>query len=439
MSIDLHIHFPQHHRPVHESQGLGDMLARHAQAEAVRALVAAILMQLMQALAQAGQSAGQSAGPSAGPEGAGGADKGGGAGKSQSLLGEFDQLLQLLNQLAGGSQSGHQCKDSAQHFADALSGGGQTLDQIDEPGHGSSGGSGSGGLDANKGPGQVDDGYSSDDSGLGLDSDNDSRVDSDFSSDSDSGSDSDLDVSPDKPTGSHGAGGTKPADKPEVGTGDTPSAGGGTPSSKVDGPPPINGEKVVNQTIVVKAGETFDGKGMHFKAGPALGDGGQGESQKPVFELEPGAKLKNVQLSGADGVHAQGDATLDNVWWRDVGEDAFTMKGEGNVTVNGGGAFNASDKIFQLNHGGSFTLNNFTADTFGKAIRTNGGKDFPIDITVNDSTFRNGEEAVVRSDATQAKIKLAGNTIEDTKFDVIAPQAAKVEGAHQRGWKDYTG
>jgi len=165
----------------------------------------------------------------------------------------------------------------------------------------------------------------------------------------------------------------------------------------------MNGETIVHKTIVVKAGETFDGKGMHFKAGPELGDGGQGESQKPVFELEPGAKIKNVQLSGADGIHTQGNADLKNVWWRDVGEDAFTMKGPGKVTIDGGGAFNASDKIFQLNHGGSFSLNNFTADTFGKAVRTNDGKDFPIDISVTNSTFTNGKEAVVRSDATQAR------------------------------------
>jgi hypothetical protein len=355
-------------------------------------------MQLMQALAQGQEPQGTN--------GAGGAGDKGGAGKAQGLLQEFAQLLQLLSQLSGGGNDRPQCKHSAQQLADNLGGGGNTLDQIDEPKKGSYAGGGTGDVG---GPDHT------------------------------SGSDSrpNHDVSPGKPTGGSGANGTKPSDKPDtdnkVDTDTKPSTGGSTPSSKVDGPPPMNGEKIVNQTIVVKAGETFDGKGMHFKAGPALGDGGQGESQKPVFELEPGAKLKNVQLSGADGVHAKGDATLDNVWWRDVGEDAFTMKGEGKVTINGGGAFNASDKIFQLNHGGSFTLNNFTADTFGKAIRTNGGKDFPIDINVNNSTFRNGEEAVVRSDATQAKIKLSGNTIEDTKFDVIAPKAAQVEGAHQRG------
>ena len=158
-----------------------------------------------------------------------------------------------------------------------------------------------------------------------------------------------------------------------------------------------------------------------------------------MFLLEPGAQIKNVQLSGADGIHAKGDAKLDNVVWRDVGEDAFTMKGPGNVEINGGGAFNASDKIFQLNAGGSFTLNNFTADTFGKAIRTNGGKDFPIDISVNNSTFNNGKEAIVRSDATQANIKLSGNDIGNTPHDVIAPDSANVQGATQRGHKAHTG
>jgi len=438
MSIDLHIHFQRHHRPVQESSGLGDMLAKHAQAEAVRALVAAIVMQLLQALAQGQKPEGANDAGSAG-------DKGG-SGKAQGLMQEFSQLLQLLNQLSGGGNDRHQCNPPAQQLADNLGGGTSTLDQLEEPNKASNGGytggdtGGVGGPGGNSGSGTVDDGYSSDESGsdLGFDSEDDSRIDSSSGSDSDSDSDSDYDVSADRPSGgggTSGANGTKPSDETETET----ETGGSTPSSQVDGPPPMKGEKIVNETIVVKAGETFDGKGMHFKAGPALGDGGQGEDQKPVFVLEPGAKLKNVQLSGADGIHTKGDATLDNVWWRDVGEDAMTMKGEGNVTVNGGGAFNASDKVFQINAGGSLTLNNFTADTFGKGIRTNGGKDFPIDISVNNSTFRNGEEAVVRSDATQARIKLSGNTIENTPYDVIAPKAAQVEGAHDRGWKTHSG
>jgi hypothetical protein len=72
-------------------------------------------------------------------------------------------------------------------------------------------------------------------------------------------------------------------------------------------------------------------------------------------------------------------------------------------------------------------------------VRTNGGKDFPIDISVTNSSFTNGKEAVVRSDATQANIKLENNKITDTKYDVIAPEAAQVEGATMRGNKAYSG
>ena len=90
---------------------------------------------------------------------------------------------------------------------------------------------------------------------------------------------------------------------------------------------------------------TFDGGGKVFQAGKALGDGGQSENQKPVFILEPGATLKNVQVAGGDGVHTRGDATLKDVWWKDVGEDAMTMKGPGNVKVSGGGAYQATDKL----------------------------------------------------------------------------------------------
>jgi hypothetical protein len=203
--------------------------------------------------------------------------------------------------------------------------------------------------------------------------------------------------------------------------------------------PPATGETVVNKTIVVKAGEVFDGKGMHFQAGPALGDGGQAEGQKPIFVLEPGAQIKNVQVSGGDGIHAYGDATLENVWWRDVGEDAFTMKAAGNVHVIGGGAFNASDKIFQLNAGGSFTLEGFTADTFGKAIRTNGGKEFGIDITVTNSVFRNGKEAVVRTDARGANITYTNNVAQGIRTEVLAPNASQVTGTTSVGYKPHSG
>lgn len=204
--------------------------------------------------------------------------------------------------------------------------------------------------------------------------------------------------------------------------------------------PPAKGTVIVNEPIIVKAGETFDGGGKLYQAGAKLGDGGQSENQKPVFVLEPGATLKNVQVAGGDGVHTRGDATLKDVWWKDVGEDAMTMKGPGNVKVSGGGAYNASDKIFQINAGGSLSIDGFTADTFGKAVRTNGGKDFPISIDIKNSVFRNGDEAVVRTDASQAKVNLENVTVDNVPNDVLISSAStEVTGAQSLGRKAYTG
>ena len=180
----------------------------------------------------------------------------------------------------------------------------------------------------------------------------------------------------------------------------------------------------MNEPIVVKAGQTFNGEGKLYQAGPSLGDGGQSETQKPVFILEPGAKLENVQVAGGDGIHTRGDATLKDVWWKDVGEDAMTMKGPGNVKVIGGGAYAATDKIFQINAPGSLSIDGFTADGFGKAVRTNGGHDFPISIDIRNSVFRNGDEAVVRSDAKDAKINIVLNKSLEMSTGKAAAQAA---------------
>ncbi len=54
---------------------------------------------------------------------------------------------------------------------------------------------------------------------------------------------------------------------------------------------------------------------VRYKAGGAMGDGGQSESQKPIFELADGATIKNVIIGSpaADGIHCKGSCTLVNV------------------------------------------------------------------------------------------------------------------------------
>ncbi len=223
---------------------------------------------------------------------------------------------------------------------------------------------------------------------------------------------------------------------PSAPSGSAPTTGAGKPTEI----PPATGKVIVNEPIVVKAGQTFNGEGKLYQAGPSLGDGGQSETQKPVFILEPGAKLENVQVAGGDGIHTRGDATLKNVWWKDVGEDAMTMKGPGHVQVIGGGAYAATDKIFQINAPGSLSIDGFTADGFGKAVRTNGGHDFPISIDIRNSVFRNGDEAVVRSDAKDAKINIGSDVvIENTPHKVLAPATADVQGVGAWDHKPYSG
>lgn len=125
--------------------------------------------------------------------------------------------------------------------------------------------------------------------------------------------------------------------------------------AKVSAATPI----VVSTTIVVPAGETFNGNGQTYIANAStLGDGSQAENQKPIFRLEKNATLKNVIIGapGADGVHCYGNATISNVTWQDVGEDALTLKASGTVNITGGGAYKAYDKVFQANASGQSTL-----------------------------------------------------------------------------------
>ncbi|WP_066372237.1 pectate lyase [Herbidospora mongoliensis] len=144
-----------------------------------------------------------------------------------------------------------------------------------------------------------------------------------------------------------------------------------TPTPQPSSWPTPTGQVAVNGTISVSG--TFDG-GMRRYC--CMGDGGQEESQDPVFQLANGATLQNVIIGApaGDGVHCAGSCTLRNVWWEDVGEDAATFRGSGDPSflVDGGGARYASDKVFQHNGPGTLTVQNFQAVNFGTFYRSCG-------------------------------------------------------------------
>jgi len=142
----------------------------------------------------------------------------------------------------------------------------------------------------------------------------------------------------------------------------------------------------VNEPIVVKAGQTFDGlkeNGVWTSYGRGVNGGDcknvEGGSKDAVFRLETGATLKNVILGkdSIEHVHCIGDGcTVENVWWNDVCEDALSLLGSSNPNAKfylvGGGAKDGSDKIVQHNSAGTVYIKNFEVKNAGKLYRSCG-------------------------------------------------------------------
>ncbi|MGQ3053143.1 MAG: pectate lyase [Roseateles sp.] len=150
----------------------------------------------------------------------------------------------------------------------------------------------------------------------------------------------------------------------------------------------------VSATIDVPAGTTWDGVAKYGKWVCLVGTasnmkGTQSESQVPMFKLNNGSTVKNVVIGdgslgtgtnlaagGADGVHCYGVCNVTNVYWADVGEDGATVKKLSGVTskltISGGAAFKAADKLFQHNSDGTLVIQDFYADNIGKLVRSCG-------------------------------------------------------------------
>lgn len=190
---------------------------------------------------------------------------------------------------------------------------------------------------------------------------------------------------------------------------------------------------VVHDTIVVPAGQVFDGKGQTFTAGKELGDGSQSESQKPLFKLEDGASLKNVVIgdNGADGIHLYGDAKIDNLHVTNVGEDAITVKAnkegkKSNVEISNSTFQNASDKILQLNADTDLTVNNVKAKDFGTFVRTNGGQQGDWDLNLSHISAQNGKFSFVKSDSEGLNVNTSDVSLDNVENHYKVPASAKL-------------
>jgi len=150
----------------------------------------------------------------------------------------------------------------------------------------------------------------------------------------------------------------------------------------------------ISATIDVPAGTTWDGVAKYGKWVCLVGTaanmkGTQSESQVPMFKLNNGSTVKNVVIGdgslgtgtnlaagGADGVHCYGVCNITNVYWADVGEDGATVRKLSGVTskltISGGAAFKAADKLFQHNSDGTLVVQDFYASNIGKLVRSCG-------------------------------------------------------------------
>ena len=205
----------------------------------------------------------------------------------------------------------------------------------------------------------------------------------------------------------------------------------------------------VNKTIIVHAGETFDGGGKYYRPTKALGDGGVSETQLPVFIVESGGKLKNLQYSGADGIHLMGDAKLDNVVNRDVGEDAITIDGADNravdaqragvaatalgrpaqVEITNSSFYHAHDKVIQTNGDANVKLQGLQASDVGQLMVTSGGKPITAHVDFEDSVLRDVKYDVFRFDSHTSSVNFKNDDTGHAGLEAMMGDTHKATGA----------
>ncbi|ETS78158.1 hypothetical protein PFICI_10220 [Pestalotiopsis fici W106-1] len=136
----------------------------------------------------------------------------------------------------------------------------------------------------------------------------------------------------------------------------TTAGSGSTPTGLTTKLPASSG--AVSTSVAITVSGSFDGGMKKYDRYPVVC-----EEQTETGEADAIFVLKS-------------GATLSNVIWQDVCEDAITLKQDsGTSYINGGGAFAAADKIVQFNGFGTVNIKNFYAEDYGKVSRSCGNCD----------------------------------------------------------------
>ncbi|KUI56461.1 Pectate lyase H [Cytospora mali] len=163
--------------------------------------------------------------------------------------------------------------------------------------------------------------------------------------------------------------------------------------------PASKGSTVLKAVSTIKAGQSFDGGMKVFDRGVKCTGQAESGAAGAVFKIEEGGTLSNVIIgpNQVDGIHCHGRCTLNNVWWSNVCEDAFTIKEQdaGDTTyIKGGGAYSADDKVLQHNGAGTLSVSNFVVEDFGKLYRACGNckNMYERHVILNGITATSGKE-----------------------------------------------
>ncbi|OLN87847.1 putative pectate lyase D 1 [Colletotrichum chlorophyti] len=205
-------------------------------------------------------------------------------------------------------------------------------------------------------------------------------------------------------------------------------------------PFPITKFPVAQETVVLTSamyilpGQVFDGGMKRYeRVEGSCNEQAEGTDADAVFNLLPGSTIRNVIIGKhqAEGIHALGDAWVENVWWEDVCEDALTSKGlNTQLRVIGGGARNATDKIFQDNSlGGKYNITGFFADGFGTLYQSCGNclNQSKRNATLQNVIALNGNRLGIINPNYGDEFRIKNSQIKDVKVGVDKEIANNVQ------------
>ncbi len=199
--------------------------------------------------------------------------------------------------------------------------------------------------------------------------------------------------------------------------GSSSSSGSGSNSSSgsggITGASCISADSVTVEETIVVSGGVYDGKCKTFNPTSALGTDNPDGNPKPVFRVENGATLKNVIIgdNGADGIHLYNSATLDNITWQNVGEDALTVKSEGTYDIRNIEGYDAGDKFFQINAPCTFNVTNAVINNAGTMLRQNGGNTFTIHVSFDRCDISDIKIGGFRSDSSTSTAQISNSQL----------------------------